>query len=54
VEIDLATFEYPKFDAPLSWHLTDRQKQAIEIAWKENYVNASSGDLDKVKKFLAR
>ena len=54
VEIDLATFEYPNYDAPLSWHLTDKQKQAIEKAWKEKYVNDPNGDLVKVKKFLAR
>jgi predicted acylesterase/phospholipase RssA len=54
VEIDLATFEYPNYDAPLSWHLTDKQKQAIEIAWKEKYVNDPGSDLGKVKKFLAR
>jgi hypothetical protein len=54
VEIDLATFEYPNFDAPLSWHLTDRQKQAIEKAWTEKYVNDPTSDLVKVKKFLAR
>jgi hypothetical protein len=54
VEIDLATFEYPNYDAPLSWHLTDKQKQAIEMAWKEKYVNDPGSDLGKVKKFLAR
>lgn len=54
VEIDLATFEYPKNDAPLSWHLTAKQKHAIENAWKEKYLNDPKSDLDKVKKFLAR
>jgi predicted acylesterase/phospholipase RssA len=54
VEIDLATFEYPNYDAPLSWHLTDKQKQAIEKAWTEKYVNDPGSDLSKVKKFLAR
>jgi predicted acylesterase/phospholipase RssA len=54
VEIDLATFEYPNYDAPLSWHLTDKQKQAIEKAWTEKYVNDAGSDLVKVKKFLAR
>jgi predicted acylesterase/phospholipase RssA len=54
VEIDLATFEYPNYDAPLSWHLTDKQKQAIEKAWTEKYVNDPGSDLAKVKKFLAR
>ncbi len=54
VEIDLATFEYPSEDAPLSWHLTDKQKQALDKAWKEKYVNDPNSDLDKVKKFLAR
>jgi len=54
VEIDLATFEYPNFDAPLSWHLTNKQKQAIEIAWKEKYVNDPNSDFGKVKRFLAK
>jgi len=54
VDIEVATFEYPKYDAPLSWHLTDKQKQAIENAWKEKYVDDPNSDLSKVKKFLAR
>lgn len=54
VDIEMATFEYPKNDAPLSWHLTDKQKQAVEKAWKEKYVNDPNSDLNKVKKFLAR
>jgi len=54
VDIELATFEYPNEDAPLSWHLTDKQKQAIENAWRDKYVNDPNSDLDKVKKFLAR
>jgi hypothetical protein len=54
VEIDLATFEYPNYDAPLSWHLTEKQKQAIDKAWMEKYVNDPNSDLSKVKKFLAR
>jgi hypothetical protein len=54
VNIELATFEYPNYDAPLSWHLTNKQKRAIENAWKEKYVNDSNSDLGKVKKFLAR
>ncbi len=54
VQIDLATFEYPNDDAPLSWHLTEKQKQAVEKAWIEKYVNDQNSDLVKVKKFLAR
>jgi predicted acylesterase/phospholipase RssA len=54
VDIELATFEYPNYDAPLSWHLTEKQKQAIDKAWKEKYVNDPNSDLSKVKKFLAR
>jgi hypothetical protein len=54
VDIELATFEYPNYDAPLSWHLTDKQKQSIENAWKEKYVDDPNSDLTKVKKFLAR
>jgi hypothetical protein len=54
VEIDLATFEYPNYDAPLSWHLTEKQKQAIDKAWMEKYVNDPNSDLSKVKRFLAR
>jgi hypothetical protein len=54
VDIELATFEYPNYDAPLSWHLTEKQKQSIEKAWKEKYVDDPNSDLTKVKKFLAR
>src|SRR5262249_26109074 len=54
VDIQLATFEYTNYDAPLSWHLTDKQKQAIEKAWKEKYADDPNSDLTKVKKFLAR
>ncbi len=54
VDIELATFEYPNDDAPLSWHLTAKQKQAIENAWRDKYVNNPDSDLGKVRKFLAR
>jgi hypothetical protein len=54
VDIQLATFEYPDPDAPLSWHLTDKQKQAIDKAWKEKYVDDPNSELSKVKKFLAK
>src|SRR5262245_27847553 len=54
VDIELATFEYPNYDAPLSWHLTNKQKHAIEKAWNEKYVNDPNSDLGKVKEFLAR
>jgi hypothetical protein len=54
VDIELATFEYPNYDAPLSWHLTEKQKKSIENAWKEKYVDDPISDLTKVKKFLAR
>jgi len=54
VEIDLATFEYPNDDAPLSWHLTDKQKREIEMAWRDKFVNDPNSDLGRVKKFLAK
>jgi hypothetical protein len=54
VDIQLATFEYPNYDAPLSWHLTAKQKQALDKAWKETYVNDPNSELSKVKRFLAR
>jgi hypothetical protein len=54
VEIDLATFEYPNDDAPLSWHLTEKQKQAIETVWRDKFVNDPNGELAKVKQFLAK
>ncbi|HEX5082384.1 MAG TPA: patatin-like phospholipase family protein, partial [Blastocatellia bacterium] len=54
VDIQLATFEYPNYDAPLSWHMTDKQKQALDKAWKEKYVDDPNSELSKVKKFLAR
>jgi hypothetical protein len=34
--------------------MTDKQKQAIEKAWKEKYVDDPNSDLGMVKKFLAR
>ncbi|HEY8462302.1 MAG TPA: hypothetical protein VIM99_18080 [Blastocatellia bacterium] len=54
VDIQLATFEYPNYDAPLSWHMTSKQKQALDKAWKENYLDNPESDLAKVKKFLAK
>jgi hypothetical protein len=54
VAIELATFEYPNDDAPLSWRLTERQKQAIENAWRERYENSAESDFGRVKKFLGR
>lgn len=54
VEIDLATFEYPNGGAPLSWHLTGKQKREIEQAWRERFTNDPNSDLGKVKRFLAR
>jgi hypothetical protein len=54
VEIELATFEYPNEDAPLSWHLTGKQKQAIEKAWNEKYADNPNSDFGKVKRFLAK
>ncbi len=54
VEIKLATFEYPNDDAPLSWHLTEKQKRAVESAWNEKYASKADSDFGEVKKFLAR
>jgi hypothetical protein len=54
VAIELATFEYPNDDAPLSWRLTGKQKQAIENAWREKYENNAESDFSRVKKFLGR
>jgi hypothetical protein len=54
VAIELATFEYPNDDAPLSWRLTEKQKQAIENVWREKYENNVESDFSKVKKFLGR
>ncbi|MBO0860081.1 MAG: hypothetical protein J2P21_16740 [Chloracidobacterium sp.] len=53
VDIQLATFQYPNSDAPLSWHMTDKQKQTLDKAWKDNYLDNPNSDLVKVKKFLA-
>jgi hypothetical protein len=54
VEIRLVTFEYPNDDAPLSWHLTEKQKRAIENAWHEKYANNPNSDFGAVKRFLAQ
>jgi hypothetical protein len=54
VEITLATFEYPNDDAPLSWHLTEKQKHAIEVAWREKYASDPNGEFVKVKVFLGK
>jgi len=54
VAIELATFEYPNDDAPLSWRLTEKQKQAIENIWRERYENKVESDFGRVKKFLGR
>jgi hypothetical protein len=33
IDIETAEFEFDEFDTPLSWHLTNEQKQAIEDGW---------------------
>jgi hypothetical protein len=33
VSVDSAVFQFPEEDPPLSWHLTERQKKEIEVAW---------------------
>ncbi len=54
VTIKLAKFEYPNTDAPLSWHLTEKQKREIESAWRDKFVNDPNSALGEVKKFLAQ
>ncbi len=48
--IDTAVFEFPNNDAPLSWHLTNQQKDEIANAWKRKI---DSPDYLTVKKFLS-
>jgi Patatin-like phospholipase len=57
ISIESATFEFPRSEneaPPLSWHLSEKQKRAIERAWQVEYVDNSQSEIAKVKQFLAR
>jgi hypothetical protein len=59
ISIESATFEFPRSDdpsgaPPLSWHLSEKQKRAIERAWRVEYVDNPQSEIGKVKLFLAR
>ncbi len=59
ISIESATFEFPRSDdpdeaPPLSWHLSEKQKKAIENAWQVEYVDNPQSEIGKVKRFLAR
>ncbi|MBO0800963.1 MAG: hypothetical protein J2P31_19265, partial [Blastocatellia bacterium] len=59
VSIESATFEFPKSNdpaeqPPLSWHLTEKQKQAIERAWQTDFLDNPQSEIGKVKLFLGR
>jgi Patatin-like phospholipase len=59
ISIESATFEFPRSDdpneaPPLSWHLSEKQKRAIEKAWQVEYVDNPQSQIGKVKQFLAR
>ncbi len=48
VTIESVDFTFPGTNPPLSWHLTEEQKQAIREEWSQNM----SGQVGKVKEFL--
>jgi hypothetical protein len=54
VRIEAATFEYPCEDAPLSWHLSEKQQQAIKQAWLRDFAQKPGSELDRVRQFLAK
>jgi hypothetical protein len=51
VSIESALFQFCGPDPPLTWHLTQRQKDAIETEW-ENELQSGKG-WKKVKEFLS-
>gem|GEM_PF-4510943 len=59
VSIESALFEFSQSegsndDPPLSWHLTDQQRAAIEAAWQKNLDNPKpDSELNKVIRFIA-
>jgi hypothetical protein len=48
VSIQSLTFEFHGKEAPLSWHLTPQEQQAIQTAWENDMVDAR----EAVKQFL--
>lgn len=48
VAIESVNFTFPETNPPLSWHLTEEQKQAIREEWAERM----GGQVRKVKEFL--
>jgi len=59
VSIESALFEFSQSegsndDPPLSWHLTDKQRAAIEAAWQKNIDNPKpDSELNRVIRFIA-
>jgi hypothetical protein len=59
ISIESATFEFPRSDdpddePPLSWHLTEKQKLAIQHAWQIEFLDNPQSEITKVKQFLGR
>ena len=58
VSIESALFEFSQSDGsnddpPLSWHLTDKQRAAIEAAWQKNIDNhRPDSELNRVIRFI--
>lgn len=50
VELDTAIFQFKaeKETPPLSWHLTNRQKKAIDLGWEQ----VDPEGCDKLRRFL--
>jgi hypothetical protein len=49
VRIETAVFEYPRTDAPLSWHLTGRDKRRLDEEWARQ---STGPGVDVVRQFL--
>ena len=55
VDIERAVFEFDGADPPLSWHLTDEQKDSIRTEWREELKDPEDtcAGWDRVKEFLS-
>jgi hypothetical protein len=49
VRIDTATFEFPRDDAPLSWHLTGADKRSLDEEWARQ---ANGPAVASIRQFL--
>jgi hypothetical protein len=49
VRLDSTTFEFSGTNAPLSWHLTGRDKKRLDDEWT---IKSSGPGVEDVRKFL--